>query len=36
MEPITIYGNDARYLSKLKEFKDGLPHGDQGDSNFAL
>lgn len=27
MEPITIYGNDARYLSKLKEFKDGLPHG---------
>ena len=27
MEPITIYGNDARYLSELKDFKDGLPHG---------
>ena len=27
MKPITIYGNDARYLSELKEFKDGLPHG---------
>lgn len=27
MEPITIYGNNARYLSELKEFKEGLPHG---------
>ena len=27
MEPITIYGNDVRYLSELKEFEDGLPHG---------
>ena len=27
MEPITIYGNNARYLSELKEFEDGLPHG---------
>lgn len=27
MKPITINGNSARYLSELKEFKDGLPHG---------
>ena len=27
MKPITIYGNDVRYLSELKEFEDGLPHG---------
>ena len=27
MEPITIYGGEARYLSELPDFKDGLPHG---------
>jgi len=27
MEPITIKGGDARYLSELREFKNGLPHG---------
>ena len=27
MEITTIYGGDARYLSELPDFKDGLPHG---------
>ena len=27
MEPITIYAGEARYLSELPEFQEGLPHG---------
>ena len=27
MEPIIIYAGEARYLSELPEFQDGLPHG---------